>query len=105
MDSSRDFLHALPRQKQFAWDAVLPYVNSPNATCRRAHVEVVAHLPADVLARTAAFLRLKHSRSSFEIEGEQPPQGRIQRWSRAIGEAGRKPIDLDELLRLQRIRP
>lgn len=65
--------------------------------------EVIADLPADVLARTAAFLLLKDSRSSFEIEGEHPPQERIQRWGRAIGEAGRKPIDLDELLRLQRI--
>lgn len=64
---------------------------------------VVADVPADVLARTAAFLLLKDSRSSFEIEGEHPPQERIQRWGRAIGEAGRKPIDLDELLRLQRI--
>lgn len=65
--------------------------------------EVVADLPADVLARTAVFLLLKDSRSSFEIEGEHPPQERIQRWARAIGEAGRKPMDLDELLRLQRI--
>jgi hypothetical protein len=63
----------------------------------------VADLPADVLARTAAFLLLKDSRSSFEIEGEHPPQDRIQRWGKAIGEAGRRPIDLDELLRLQRI--
>jgi hypothetical protein len=63
----------------------------------------VAKLPADVLARTAAFLLLKDSRSSFEIEGEHPPQDRIQRWGKAIGEAGRRPIDLDELLRLQRI--
>jgi hypothetical protein len=64
---------------------------------------VIADVPADVLARTAAFLLLKDSRSSFEIEGEHPPQDRIQRWGRAIGEAGRQPIDLDELLRLQRI--
>src|SRR6266849_1074714 len=63
----------------------------------------VADMPADVLARTAAFLLLKDSRSSFEIEGEHPPQDRIQRWGKAIGEAGRRPIDLDELLRLQRI--
>jgi hypothetical protein len=63
----------------------------------------VANVPADVLARTAAFLLLKDSRSSFEIEGEHPPQDRIQRWGKAIGEAGRRPIDLDELLRLQRI--
>ena len=63
----------------------------------------VADVPADVLARTAAFLLLKDSRSSFEIEGEHPPQDRIQRWGKTIGEAGRRPIDLDELLRLQRI--
>jgi len=64
---------------------------------------VIADVPADVVARTAAFLLLQDSRSSFEIEGEHPPQERIQRWGRAIGEAGRKPIDLDELLRLQGI--
>ncbi len=35
---------------------------------------LVADIPADLLARTAAFLLLKDSRSSFEIEGEDPPQ-------------------------------
>lgn len=65
--------------------------------------EVVADLPADVLARAAAFLLLKDTRSSIEIEGEHPPQERIQRLGRAIGEAGRKPLDLDEVLRLQRV--
>jgi len=69
---------------------------------RRAQ-EVVAAVPRDVLARTAAFLLLKDSRSSYAIEGERPPQDRIQRWGRAIGEAGRQPLDRDELLRLQRI--
>ena len=64
---------------------------------------VVAEVPRDLLARTAAFLLLKDSKSSFAIEGENPPQYRIQRWGRAIAEAGRRPIDLDELLRLQRI--
>lgn len=64
---------------------------------------VVADVPADLLARTAAFLLLKDSRSSFQIEGEDPPQDRIQRWGQVIGEAGRRPIDLEELLRLQRI--
>jgi hypothetical protein len=64
---------------------------------------VVANVPADLLARTAAFLLLQDSKSSFAIENEHPPRDRIQRWGRAIGEAGRRPIDLDELLRLQRI--
>lgn len=63
----------------------------------------IADVPRDLLARTAAFLLLKDSRSSFAIEGEHPTQDRIQRWGRAIGEAGRRSIDLDELLRLQRI--
>ena len=64
---------------------------------------VVSNVPADLVARTAAFLLLKDSRSSYVIEGERPPQDRIQRWGRAIGEAGRAPLDESELLRLQRI--
>ena len=63
----------------------------------------VADVPRDVLARTAAFLLLKDSRSSYAIEGEHPPQDRIQRWGRAIGEAGGNPLDAAELLRLQKI--
>ena len=69
---------------------------------RRAQ-EAVAAVPRDLLARTAAFLLLKDSKSSYAIEGERPPQDRIQRWGRAIGEAGRHPLSLDELLRLQMI--
>lgn len=64
---------------------------------------IAAEVPADLLARTAAFLLLKDSRASYVIEGENPPQDRVQRWGRAIGQAGSKPLDLDELLRLQRI--
>lgn len=64
---------------------------------------IVERIPRDLLSRTAAFLLLKDSKSSYVIEGERPPQDRIQRWGRAIGEAGRAPLDADELLRLQRI--
>lgn len=64
---------------------------------------VVADVPRDILARTAAFLLLKDSRSSYAIEGEIAPQDRVQRWGRAIGEAGQRPIDLEELQRLQKI--
>jgi hypothetical protein len=65
--------------------------------------QVIANVPREVLARTAAFLLLKDSKSSYAIEGERAPQDRIQRWGRAIGQAGKQPLDLDELLRLQRI--
>jgi len=64
---------------------------------------VVSEVPKDLLARTAAFLLLKDSKSSYVIEGEKPPQDRIQRWGRAICEAGRTPLDDQEFLRLQRI--
>ncbi len=69
---------------------------------RRAQ-EIVATVPRNLLARAAAFLLLEDSKSSYAIEGERAPQDRIQRWGRAIGEAGRRPLDLEELLRLQRI--
>jgi Fic family protein len=69
---------------------------------RRAQAAVAA-VPRDLLARTAAFLLLRDSKSTFAIEGERPAQDRIQRWGRAIGEAGRNPLSLDELLRLQSI--
>lgn len=64
---------------------------------------VVSEVPKDLLARTAAFLLLKDSKSSYVIEGERPPQDRIQRWGRAIGEAGRAPLNEQEFLRLQSI--
>jgi Fic/DOC family len=64
---------------------------------------VVSEVPKELLARTAAFLLLKDSKSSYVIEGERPSQDRIQRWGRAIGEAGRAPLDEQEFLRLQRI--
>ena len=45
---------------------------------------IMADVPKDVLARTAAFLLLKDSRSSFAIEGEQPPHDRLRRtWRRS----------------------
>lgn len=69
---------------------------------RRAQT-VVDEVPRDLLSRTAAFLLLKNSRSSYAIEGERPPQDRIQRWGCAIGGAGKRPIDLEEFLRLQSI--
>jgi len=65
--------------------------------------QAAAAVPRDLLARTAAFLLLRDSRSSFAIEGERPRPDRIQRWGRAIAQAGVQAIDLDELLRLQRI--
>ena len=54
-----------------------------------------------MLARTAATLLRHNARSSYAIEWERPPHSRIERWGRAIGEAGHHDLDVEELLRLQ----
>ncbi len=63
----------------------------------------VATIPPELLARAAAFLQFKDSKSSYAIEGEHPAPRHIQAWGRAIYQAGRRPIDLDQLVRLQRM--
>lgn len=56
-----------------------------------------------LLARAASFLLLADSRASFAIEGERPPRSRLERWGRAVMQAGRHPLTLDEILRLHGI--
>lgn len=57
----------------------------------------------DLLTRASAFMLLSDSRASFAIEGERPGKDRTERWGRAISQAGRHMLTLDELLRLQSI--
>lgn len=64
---------------------------------------VVRRTAPDLISRAAAFMLLADSKASYVIEGERPPQDRIQRWGQAIGEAGRQPLTAEELLRLQRV--
>lgn len=64
---------------------------------------VISGLRKDILLRTSAFLLLKDSKASFNIEGENPTQKRAVRWGKAIGQAGSKPLSKEELLRLQQI--
>ncbi len=65
--------------------------------------DVVQRTAPDLMARAAAFLLLEDSKASYVIEGERPPQDRVQRWGQAIGEAGKQPLTRDELRQLQRI--
>ena len=53
-----------------------------------------------LISRASSFLLLADSRASFEIEGERPPRNRLERWGRAVLQAGRYPLSLDELNRL-----
>lgn len=58
---------------------------------------------SDLLSRAAAFLLLQDSKASYTIEGESPPHKRIERWGKIIGQAGQKPLNLEELEYLQKI--
>lgn len=57
----------------------------------------------DILQRASGFLLLKDSKASFTIEGESPKSMRATRWGQAIGQAGKRDLSKDELLRLQQI--
>ncbi|MFQ3213581.1 MAG: Fic family protein [Marivirga sp.] len=57
----------------------------------------------ELIRRIAAFLLLKDSKASFAIEGEYPPNLRARNWGKAIGQAGKKQLTIEELERLQDI--
>ncbi|MEO8757845.1 MAG: Fic family protein [Devosia sp.] len=69
---------------------------------KEAH-DTIVRTGAKLIARAASFMLLADSRASFEIEGERPPQNRIERWGRAVLEAGKKPLNQTEIYRLHRI--
>ena len=63
----------------------------------------VGRTGAHLIARAASFMLLADSRASFEIEGERPPRNRLERWGRAVMQAGKNRLTLDEIIRLQRV--
>ncbi len=65
--------------------------------------ETVGRTGGHLVARAASFLLLADSRASFEIEGERPPRNRLERWGRAIMQAGRSKLSLDEIMRLHSV--
>ncbi|MGA2741619.1 MAG: Fic family protein [Bryobacteraceae bacterium] len=65
--------------------------------------ETIGRTGASLSARAASFMLLADSRASFEIEGERPPRNRIERWGRAVLQAGKNRLTLDEIIRLQRV--
>lgn len=62
--------------------------------------EIVGRTGRHVMARAASFLLLADSRASFEIEGERPPRNRLERWGRAVLQAGKNKLSLEEIIRL-----
>lgn len=65
--------------------------------------QTIARMGERLVTRAAGFLLLADSRASFAIEGERPPRSRLERWGRAVMQAGRHPLSREELLRLHTI--
>lgn len=65
--------------------------------------ETVGRTGAHLVARAAGFMLLADSRASFAIENERPPRNRLERWARAVLQAGRNQLTLDEIIRLHRV--
>jgi hypothetical protein len=65
--------------------------------------ETVGRTGRHLVARTASFLLLADSRASFEIEGERAPRNRLERWGRAVLQAGKNELTLEEIVRLHSV--
>lgn len=65
--------------------------------------DTVGRTGGHLIARAASFLLLADSRASFQIEGERPPRNRLERWGRAVLQAGKHKLTLDEIIRLHNV--
>ncbi len=65
--------------------------------------DAIGKIGAQLIARAASFVLLEDSRASFEIEGERPPVNRLERWGRAVMEAGKRPLRQAEIYRLHSV--
>jgi hypothetical protein len=65
--------------------------------------ETVGRTGQHLVTRAASFLLLADSRASFEIEGERAPRSRLERWGRAVLQAGKNALTLEEIVRLHSV--
>jgi hypothetical protein len=65
--------------------------------------ETVGRTGRHLVARAASFLLLADSRASFEIEGERAPRNRLERWGRAVLQAGKNELTFEEIVRLHSV--
>lgn len=65
--------------------------------------ETIGKVGAQFIARASSFMLLADSRASFEIEGERPPRNRLERWGRAVSQAGKNSLSMAEIVRLHGI--
>ncbi len=66
-------------------------------------LSAASEIPPNIISRAASFLLLKDSQASFAIENEADSFDRIERWGSVVREAGKNPLTVEELIRLQKI--
>lgn len=64
---------------------------------------LIGRTSKQLVSRAASFLLLADSKASFQIEGENPPRNRLERWGKAVLQTGRHELSVDEILRLHGI--
>lgn len=65
--------------------------------------DTVGRVGRHLLARAASFMLLADSRASFEIEGERAARNRLERWGRAVLQAGKNQLKMAEIVRLHSV--
>ena len=65
--------------------------------------DTVGRTGGHLSARAASVLLRADSRASFQIEGERPPRTRLERWGRAVLQAGKNQLTVDEIVRLHNV--
>jgi len=65
--------------------------------------KTIGKVSRSLVARAASFMLLSDSKASFAIEGERVPINRIERWGKAVMQAGKFPLSKEEFTRLQNI--
>ncbi|SHE99695.1 Fic/DOC family protein [Psychroflexus salarius] len=98
-------INNLPGTREFCpliykTDKLEAYINAQLAKQKNKYL---ANFQTSILQRASSFLLLKDSKASFSIEQENPGTNRAIRWGKAIGQAGSKPLSIEELERLQQI--
>lgn len=65
--------------------------------------QIIGKVSKQLITRAASFMLLADSRASYEIEGERPPRDRLERWAKAITQAGKNPLNVEEIDRVHSI--
>ena len=71
-----------------------------NQNFAQSAAETVGRAGSSLITRAANFLLLADSQASFQIEGEQAPRPRLERWGKAVLQAGKSELTIEELVRL-----